>query len=120
MATFNFVVLVFIFLLNLSSSKKVRYLTYTVNKGEGFNLRRDVYMRAASLVRNLRQSTNQDWILVLPPWSHLYHWKSDVYQHWLPWKQFFDLPSLNKYVPCIEYDEYIQREGHIIDEVCNL
>ena len=33
-----------------------RYLFYDVNPGEGFNLRRDVYMRVAALVRKLNEA----------------------------------------------------------------
>jgi|LakMenEpi03Aug12_release.lakeMendotaPanAssembly.Ray.scaffolds.fasta_scaffold4072621_1 hypothetical protein len=33
---------------------KNRYLLYNVNNGEGFNLRRDVYIRVATMVSNLR------------------------------------------------------------------
>uniref|UniRef100_A0A915NS61 Uncharacterized protein n=1 Tax=Meloidogyne floridensis TaxID=298350 RepID=A0A915NS61_9BILA len=32
-----------------------RFLLYSVNRGEGFNLRRDVYMRVANVVRQLRE-----------------------------------------------------------------
>lgn len=42
--------------------KTDRYLLYDVNPGEGFNLRRDVYMRMALLARRLRNQG--DWILV--------------------------------------------------------
>ena len=100
-----------------SSCKEDRYLTYTVNIGEGFNLRRDVHMRAAILVRNLRRSTEHNWILVLPPWPRLYHWKSSVEQFWLPWRNFFDIESLSRYVPSIEFEEYIEKEGNSFDTV---
>ena len=33
---------------------KTRYLLYDVNNVEGFNLRRDVYIRVATMVNNLR------------------------------------------------------------------
>ena len=85
--------------------------------GEGFNLRRDVHMRAANLVLSLRTNTKYDWVLVLPPWPHLYHWKSSVPQNWMPWGQFFDVDSLNEYVPSIELETYIQREGLVVDQV---
>ena len=45
---------------------------------EGFNLRRDVYMRMAVWVRSLNLQTGTRWVLVLPPWSHLYHWQNRV------------------------------------------
>lgn len=94
-----------------------RYLTYTVNYGEGFNLRRDVYMRVVTLVLALRRETHLNWVLVLPPWPHLYHWKSPLDQSWLQWSQFFEVNELSKLVPCIEFTEYLQREGYAIDEV---
>ena len=38
----------------LSQDKKEdRYIFYDVNPGEGFNLRRDVFMRVAVMVKNL-------------------------------------------------------------------
>ncbi len=98
-----------------SKEQKSRYLIYSVNPPEGFNLRRDVHMRAANLVRRLREEEN--WTLVLPPWPHLYHWKSVVGQSGMPWGQFFDLTSLNRYVPSVEFEEFIRREGDAIDEV---
>ena len=74
-------------------------------------------MRVASLVKKLREK--EDWILVLPPWPHLYHWKSQFDQNNLPWGMFFDVVSLNEYVPSIEFitfEEYLQKVGYI-DEV---
>lgn len=87
-----------------------RYLLYDVNHGEGFNLRRDVYMRVANLVRQLREK-GQNFVLVLPPWSSLYHWQSKSLagaQNKLPWSLFFDLESLNRFVPVIEFETFVQ------------
>lgn len=36
-----------------------KYLLYNVNFGEGFNLRRDVYLRIANVVRQLREKGEQ-------------------------------------------------------------
>lgn len=94
-----------------------RYLLYSANPGEGFNLRRDVHVRAATLVHELRKTGN--WILVLPPWPHLYHWKSSFLQTDIKWERFFDVPSLNEYVPSIEFQDYLARKGRVIDEVYN-
>lgn len=83
-----------------------RYLLYDVNPPEGFNLRRDVYIRIASLMKTLLKSEN--WVLVLPPWGRLYHWQSpDILQVRIPWSEFFDLPSLNKNIPVIEYEQFL-------------
>ena len=94
---------------------ETHYLLYSVNPGEGFNLRRDVYMRAATLVKELRKK--EDWVLVVPPWPHLHHWRTNYLQANLKWEKFFDLPSLNEYVPIIEFEDYLAKEGRIIDEV---
>ena len=75
-------------------------------------------MRAATLVKELRKM--EDWVLVLPPWPHLHHWKTNYLQANLKWEKFFDLPSLNEYVPVIEFEDYLTKEGRTIDEVrCN-
>lgn len=80
---------------------------YDVNPPEGFNLRRDVYIRMASLVKTLTKD-GDDWVLVLPPWGRLYHWQSpDIYQLRIPWGEFFSLTSLQVNVPVIEYEEFI-------------
>ncbi len=92
-----------------------RYLLYSVNPPEGFNLRRDVHMRAVNLVHRLRETEN--WTLVLPPWPHLYHWRSAVDQSGLPWRTFFDLGSLNRYVPSVEFEDFLRIGGGVIDEV---
>lgn len=88
--------------------------------GEGFNLRRDVHMRAATLVRLLQERAGGlDWVLVLPPWPRLYHWRSATSQAYEPWHKFFDLASLNEFIPSIEFDDYLERNGHVINEVGN-
>ena len=95
-----------------------RYFIYSVNPGEGFNLRRDVHMRAANLVLNLCKA-GQNWTLVLPPWPRLYHWQSRGQQQWIKWSKFFDLLSLNDHVPSIEFDNFLSQSGNEIDKVHN-
>ena len=120
--------------------------------GEGFNLRRDVFMRVAVFVKNLNMKSNDfHYTLVLPPWGRLYHWQSrhlgeqvryvSVYHicmssvayfeiltinkyrifvvtfSRIPWSQFFDTDSINRFVPVIELEEYLKKEGSIIDTV---
>ncbi|ESO06363.1 hypothetical protein HELRODRAFT_64107 [Helobdella robusta] len=93
-----------------------RFLLYDVNPGEGFNLRRDVYLRMANLVKMLNKV--QLWTLVLPAWNHLYHWRSDVNQTNIPWYTFFDIGSLNKHVPVIEFHDFVKvMDGRPIDDV---
>ncbi|CAH8441562.1 unnamed protein product [Dicrocoelium dendriticum] len=97
-----------------------RYLLYDVFHGEGFNLRRDVYIRVSNLVRLLRQSTpddssvDVDWILVLPPWDSLPHWSTALKgfgnytapTRMLPWAHFFHLPSLAQVIPVMEFEDF--------------
>ncbi len=80
---------------------------------------------------------------VLPPWGPLYHWQSRELgdQIRIPWKAFFDVDSINRYVPVLDFEDYISKltiqknnreivingifseehkQGHIIDLSCNL
>ena len=110
--------------------KEIRYILYDVNPGEGFNLRRDVYMRMAVFVKKLNKAfPSFYWTLVLPPWGHLYHWQSRQLGHQvrhcnanammiilrsqvrIPWAKFFDLASLQLYVPVIEFHEWKKLTG---------
>lgn len=94
--------------------KQTRYILYDVNPGEGFNLRRDVYMRMAVFVKKLNKAfPNSYWVLVLPPWGHLYHWQSRQLGHQvrIPWANFFDLESLQRYVPVIEFHDWKEITG---------
>lgn len=97
-----------------------KYLMHDVNPGEGFNLRRDVYMRVARLVAALNADSQlEEWVLVLPPWGPLYHWQSkDIgSQMKIRWERFFDIESLSGYVPVVEFEDYIHSIGRLIDKV---
>lgn len=85
------------------------YILYDVNISEGFNLRRDVYIRMAVFVRRLRRRKRfRNVRLVLPPWPRLYHWHSHgLAQSDLLWRNFFDLASLRRYAPVLDYDEFV-------------
>ncbi|XP_060138459.1 GDP-fucose protein O-fucosyltransferase 2 isoform X2 [Zootoca vivipara] len=100
-----------------AAAPRRRYLLYDVNPPEGFNLRRDVYIRVASLLKTLLK--HEAWVLVLPPWGRLYHWQSpDIHQVRIPWFEFFDVPSLSKNIPVIEYEEFLAESGGpFIDQV---
>ncbi|KAM3607862.1 uncharacterized protein V6R79_015330 [Siganus canaliculatus] len=104
--------------ISVAAARDLRYLLYDVNPPEGFNLRRDVYIRMASLVKTLRKD-GDDWVLVLPPWGRLYHWQSsNIHQIRIPWGEFFSLTSLQANVPVIEYEEFIaENGGPFIDQV---
>ncbi|CAL1276051.1 unnamed protein product [Larinioides sclopetarius] len=103
-----------------SHYNRKRYLLYDVNPGEGFNLRRDVYMRIAALVKELNNDKKSgQWILVLPPWGPLYHWKSRNlgFQAQIKWGKFFDLHSLERYVPVMELEDFLDENGYKIDSL---
>ncbi|MCL4127372.1 UNVERIFIED_CONTAM: hypothetical protein GTU68_046435 [Idotea baltica] len=89
-----------------------RYLLFNVNPGEGFNLRRDVYLRIANLVHKLNDI--EPWTLVLPPWGNLYHWKNTPRLVFYPWGEFFDIGSLQKWIPVMEFEDFWNGEnGHV-------
>ncbi|MBN3307913.1 OFUT2 fucosyltransferase, partial [Amia calva] len=88
-----------------------RYLLYDVNPPEGFNLRRDVFIRMASLLKTLLRAQG-GWVLVLPPWGRLYHWQSpDIHQVRIPWADFFTVDSLGANIPVIEYEQFLAESG---------
>ena len=65
------------------NEKPRRYLLYDTNPGEGFNLRRDVYMRVANLVNDLRfeiiyYRTSIRHVIVFDRWSNI----SRFQQNW--------------------------------------
>ncbi|XP_012533688.3 GDP-fucose protein O-fucosyltransferase 2 [Monomorium pharaonis] len=89
-----------------------RYILYDVNPGEGFNLRRDVYIRVAVFLKGLIERDKEfQWQLVLPPWGNLYHWQSKNIgsQERLPWGTFFDVTSLQRYIPVIEMYKFMEE-----------
>ncbi|CAM4888912.1 unnamed protein product [Rotaria socialis] len=94
-----------------SITSSTYYVLYDVNHGEGFNLRRDVYIRMANLIHTLREhkSTDSNWVLVLPPWGPLYHWFShNLPRTQLEWSHFFDIKSLSRFIPVIEFEDFLQ------------
>jgi peptide-O-fucosyltransferase len=83
------------------------YILYSVNPVEGFNLRRDVYLRMAIFIKQLRNYPGyRNAQLVLPSFHHLYHWKSQFRQSNIFWNHFFDLPSLKQYTTVLDIWEF--------------
>lgn len=83
------------------------FILYSVNPVEGFNLRRDVYLRMAIFLkklRNIKEYSNAQ--LVLSPFHHLYHWKSHFRQSNIFWNHFFDLDSLKLFTNVIDMWEF--------------
>ncbi|GMS89683.1 hypothetical protein PENTCL1PPCAC_11858, partial [Pristionchus entomophagus] len=96
----------------------VSYILYDVNRGEGFNLRRDVHMRVAIAVKKMREK-GVNAVLVLPPWGGLYHWRDRMTG--VRWSELFDVPSLNSFVPSIEFDQFLKdAPSPIFDRVVYL
>uniref|UniRef100_A0A182P6V3 GDP-fucose protein O-fucosyltransferase 2 n=1 Tax=Anopheles epiroticus TaxID=199890 RepID=A0A182P6V3_9DIPT len=93
----------------------VLYLLYDVNPSEGFNLRRDVYIRLAVFVQFLRtQPGYRRTRLVLPPWSSLVHWRShNLDQQQLLWANFFHLPSMRRYTDVLDMDEFFAEHERL-------
>lgn len=106
------------FHVNNSASPTI-FLFYDVNSVEGFNLRRDVYIRMAVFLKSLRKRQNYaNSYLVLPPFYQLYHWnlvtpyryqnndinKDDI----MFWNHFFDLPSMKRYTAILDLWEYFE------------
>ncbi|KAL7078809.1 hypothetical protein ACQ4LE_002025 [Meloidogyne hapla] len=65
-------------------------------------------MRVANVVRLLREKGHL-FTLVLPPWQGIWHWHNPKLS--IPWKELFDLQSLNKFIPVIEFDEFIKEKN---------
>lgn len=87
------------------------FLLYDVNSSEGFNLRRDVYIRMAVFLNILQKHDGYGRAtLVLPPFHRLYHWRSrDRNDDVLFWNHFFDLNSLKAFANVIDFWEYFDR-----------
>ncbi|XP_059618581.1 GDP-fucose protein O-fucosyltransferase 2 [Phlebotomus argentipes] len=112
--------------------ENITYILYDVNPVEGFNLRRDVYIRMAVFVKNLRQDERyRNTKLVLPPFSDLYHWRSRYLdQSHVFWNTFFDLDSMKRYTEVLDMWEFFREiqsqredssnEDFAIDEVYKL
>ncbi|XP_050359634.1 GDP-fucose protein O-fucosyltransferase 2 [Nymphalis io] len=85
-----------------------KFIMYDVNPPEGFNLRRDVYMRFAIMLSEAGQH-HKNWKLILPPWYNLYHWKAKQNAYPLYWSHFFDVKSLKKFAPVVELHEVFSK-----------
>lgn len=107
---------------------------YDVNPVEGFNLRRDVFIRIVVWFKKLKLNEsrgNHEFTLVMPPFSNLYHWRSrDLDQSKIFWRTFFDLESVRLYTNRIlDFDEFfdelkckfgIENSQIVLDEVYQL
>lgn len=103
---------------NKDISETKVFVLYDINPGEGFNLRRDVYIRLAVFMKYLRQQLGYEKsYLVLPPFRRLYHWKStEIQQSRIFWNHFFDVTSLQKYSPVLDIWEYFNKINSLNDD----
>lgn len=88
------------------------YILYDINSVEGFNLRRDVYIRLAVFLHYIRANcpTFKNAKLVLPPFHRLYHWKNTATDtEPIFWNNFFDLKSLQRYTVSLDIWQYFQE-----------
>lgn len=73
-----------------------------------------VFFRA-TFVKNLRNIKGyEDTKLVLPPFHHLFHWKSNFNQNQIFWNKFFDLKSFKKYTDVLDMWEFFEEIRPII------
>lgn len=108
----------------------VLYIIYDVHQVEGFNLRRDVYLRMATFIHSLRQKGKYKHAkLVLPPFMNMYHWRSqNIDQSRVFWGDFFDLESMRKFTAVLDFPEFLEEISNFsrdktkiyIDEVYKL
>lgn len=91
----------------LINDENLTFILYSVSPVEGFNLRRDVYLRMAIFMKSLRQVKGyENSFLVLPSFHHLYHWKSHFHQMNMFWNHFFDMNSLKMYTNVLDMWEF--------------
>ena len=67
-------------------------------------------MRIGVMVKRLNdESLKYSYTLVLPAWGPLYHWQSRELgiQSRIPWKNFFDVPSISRYVKSIDLEDFL-------------
>ena len=67
-------------------------------------------MRIGVMVKRLNdESLKYSYTLVLPAWGPLYHWQSRELgiQSRIPWKNFFDVPSISRYVYSIDLEDFL-------------
>lgn len=58
---------------------------------------------------------------MLPPWGNLFHWRNERNkENRIKWKEFFNVESLSKFVPVLEFDDFLKINGYTIDTVVYL
>lgn len=90
-------------------------ILYDVNPSEGFNLRRDVYLRLAVFLRKVQAQPGwRSAKLVLPPFRNLYHWQSTSHTSATDvsyfWNHYFELGSLAAYADVLDMWQFFDSE----------
>ncbi|KAF7636382.1 hypothetical protein Mgra_00004165 [Meloidogyne graminicola] len=76
-------------------------------------------MRIANVIRQLNDEQGYNFTLVLPPWHGIWHWRNSNLR--IPWRELFDIKSLNKFISVIEFDEFIKDKKELtIDSILYL
>lgn len=91
-------------------------ILYSVSSQEGFNLRRDVYLRLAVAVRRAPTAL----VLALPPFSRIPHWHANSYRKQFPWSVFFQIEPLKQYAPVAELADLVPSTELRIDRLYRL
>lgn len=92
----------------MDPAPRTRYLLYTVNGGEGFNLARDVFVRVSALWRHLAATRpHERWVVVLPPFTNP-HWRDGQDK---AWGDFFDVEALGAETAVIELEDFLLRHA---------
>eukprot|EP00397_Hematodinium_sp_SG-2012_P004691 GEMP01004704.1.p1 GENE.GEMP01004704.1~~GEMP01004704.1.p1 ORF type:complete len:969 (+),score=261.57 GEMP01004704.1:492-3398(+) len=105
-----------------------RYILYDTKIGEGFNLQREVFSRAAWVVATLnkrlvegprckgrRTGDCAQYTLVLPPWCTVAHWWHLSKKEY-PWHRFFSKEGFEQaHIPIIEFEDYKKMFSNKVD-----
>ena len=67
------------------------------------------YFRATFLNKLNKNKGYENTKLVLPPFHHLFHWKSNFNQHQIFWNRFFNLESLKKFTNVVDIWEFFDE-----------
>ena len=98
-----------------------RYLLYSIQGGEGFSLRRDVFVRMSLALLESPDHQSSPWSLILPPLSSRVspHWEQGIqhdgiryYERAIPWRSLFDIDAITRETGLnfIEYEEWVHHQ----------
>ena len=61
------------------------------------------------------------FLKVLPPWGPLYHWQTREIgiQSRIPWKEFFDIKSISRYVKSIDFEDFLGEYKKSIESIAS-